>query len=419
MNSLQPNRCLLLLVVLAAACTFGCSIPKTAADWKPSKLFSLDNAWPWGGDDELEPEIPNRIVGMWTDTVLHTAGQKPQRGFGGRLIFYGKDGNTPVAVDGELVVYAFEETGRDPTDNKPTRRYVFPADQIAQRHSKSPLGPSYSFWLPWDEAGGAQSEVSLICRFEPKGGAVVTSEQTRHRLPGSMTPGTVVAGQNGPQIPEGVPYRPAQPQLAALGTQLAATADAQQASFESPLPAAAEPQRQMTTISIPLPNNFQLPRGTAAPRPLSAVPGGQPSAPQMQPPIGAEPSTSDALPPGLETQTTTVPADTTWAATNFQPQNRQTQPAVYNPMRGSTAIADQTINQPLHVPRPIGITAPGINMISPISRVEHPQLMTVWQKMALQQMPQQPMNGQPAPMQQVAQQPFATAISGTPTVIYR
>ena len=98
-------------------------------------------------------------------------GKTPQRGFGGRVMFYGKDGNDPILVDGQFVVYAFDETNREPTDNKPTRRYVFPPDQVAIRMSKSELGAGYSFWLPWDEVGGPQTNISLICRFEPKKGA--------------------------------------------------------------------------------------------------------------------------------------------------------------------------------------------------------------------------------------------------------
>src|SRR5688572_25375162 len=108
--------------ILCAALT-GCSMPK-AKDFKPSKLFSL------GDDDEPQEGIPVRVVGTWTDTVLSQSGKKPQRGFGGRLIFYAEKEEKPILVDGQLVVYAFDETGREPTDNKPTRRYVFPPDQI-------------------------------------------------------------------------------------------------------------------------------------------------------------------------------------------------------------------------------------------------------------------------------------------------
>jgi hypothetical protein len=166
---------------LGIACSLvgGCRAPK-ASDFKPSKIFSLKNSWPW--NDEPEEGIPLRVVGTWTDTVLTQPGQKPQRGFGGRLVFYGKDEKEPILVDGQLVVYAFDETGRDPTNNKPTRRYVFPADQVPRHMSISEIGASYSFWLPWDEAGGPRTEVSLICRFEPKGRAVCRHSWRRPRI---------------------------------------------------------------------------------------------------------------------------------------------------------------------------------------------------------------------------------------------
>jgi hypothetical protein len=254
---------------LFASVMAGCSVPKKASDLKPSKLFSL------GDEDEPEEGIPARMEVTWTDTVLNKPGQKPQRGFGGRLIFYGRDDHKPILVDGQLVVYAFDETGRDPTDNKPTRRYVFPGDQMPARMSKTEIGASYSFWLPWDEAGGPQTEVSLICRFEPKGGAVVVSEQTRHLLPGSLPASGEVARRAPPKLPEGVPSRPAQPTLESLQRANAANSGVQLAGYESPVeqsprvtsielgsPAGNTAQRRMTTTSIALPQNYRLPTGS-------------------------------------------------------------------------------------------------------------------------------------------------------------
>jgi hypothetical protein len=264
-------------ISLFALASSGCSVPKKASDLKPSKLFSL------GDEDEPEEGVPVRMETTWTDTVLNQPGQKPQRGFGGRLIFYGKDDHKPILVDGQLVVYAFDETGREPTDNKPTRRYVFPGDQMPARMSKTEIGASYSFWLPWDEAGGPQTEVSLICRFEPKGGAVVVSEQTRHLLPGNLPASGAVARRAPPKLPEGVPSRPAQPTLEGLQRNSAAGSGVKLASYESAAeqdprvtsielgsPSESAAQRRMTTTSIPLPQNYRLPTGS--PRAQSAVP---------------------------------------------------------------------------------------------------------------------------------------------------
>ena len=294
----------LLIAVIAMA---GCSVP-TASDFKPSNLFSL-------GDDKDEPKkgTPVRMVGTWTDTTMTQPGQAPQRGFGGRLIFYGRKDDKPILVDGQLVVYAFEETGRAVTDNKPTRRYVFPPEQIPLHMSKSEIGASYSFWLPWDEAGGRQTEVSLICRFEPKNGAMIASEQTRHRLPGKLPPIDTALGSP-PRLPEGVPSRPAQATLEGLQAKRAADQHVRLAGYEATQAGAsglpAEPPR-MTTHSIELPKTFTLPAARSISPTIASPAAAVPSAMQPQPqavpipsvqPAASQPQTvpSAAQPPAVQ-----------------------------------------------------------------------------------------------------------------------
>ncbi len=279
-------------LALAAAMLLatGCRGP-WSQDWKVADMFDVD-VTPWS-DDEDAAEAPSRLVGTWTDTVLHQTGKQPQRGFGGRLIFYGKEVEKPVLVDGQLVIYAFDETNRDPTDNKPTRRYVFPPDQMARRMSKTALGPSYSFWLPWDEVGGPQTEISLIARFEPQGGAIVIGEQTKHLLPGE-TPATGIVNNATPKLPDGIPMRPAAPQLASFAEHAGAMTAANgvqlanyQAPIESQLSPQPQPERRMVTTSISLPENFRV-NGGGSPATVPAdnlVPAGNVLAqPQSLPP---------------------------------------------------------------------------------------------------------------------------------------
>src|SRR5215212_3173815 len=240
---------------------------------KMPKMFSLDNTWPFRDKDKPQQGTPVRIVGAWTDTVMTQGGQKPQRGFCGRIMFYDKEGKKPILVDGQLVVYAFDETNRQTTDNKPTRRYVFPADQMAIHMSKCDMGASYSFWLPWDEAGGSKTEVGLICRFEPKGGAVVTGEQTHHLLPGPVNSSVATSGaQQPPKVPEGVPSKPPRQTLEAIQAKRNAEQQAQQTSFEATVPGGQQgpaangglqtgtsPERHLTAATISLPQNYQMP----------------------------------------------------------------------------------------------------------------------------------------------------------------
>lgn len=140
----------------------------------------------WWKAEKPEPQVPARLVSTWTDTTLNVPGRKSKRGFGGRIMFFSRAGNEPVRVDGQLVVYAYDESAGDPSSAAPTRRYVFPPDQFARHQSESTLGPSYSVWLPWDEVGGPLKNVSLIARFEPRGGPLIVGDQTSHLLPGQQ-----------------------------------------------------------------------------------------------------------------------------------------------------------------------------------------------------------------------------------------
>jgi hypothetical protein len=300
-------------LVLALAASAG-----SAHAWTMPKMFRLDNTWPFRDKDKPQEGIPVRMVGAWTDTVMSQPGQKPQRGFGGRLMFYDKDGKKPILVDGQLVVYAFDEAGRDPADNKPTRRYVFPADQMPVHMSKSEIGASYSFWLPWDEAGGPKTEVSLICRFEPKGGAVVTGEQTKHLLAGpAMGPMAISGARMPPKVPEGVPSKPPRLTLEDIQAKRNAEQQAQLTSFEVPIGGGQQgavantalqtgtlPERRLTAATIPLPQNYQLPDTAALNAAMQSAayqqsvrqmaPNSaqvqQPAAPAMFQPAGAAPA---------------------------------------------------------------------------------------------------------------------------------
>ncbi len=167
------------LLVAASACLFG-----GCAQLDVDKSFSI----PFFGDDKDEPKIPNRLVTIWVDTVRYTQGAAPVRGFGGRLVFYEQGEEKPVKVDGDLIIYAFDEDGRRPGDPRPTRKYVFTSDQLEAHYSESKVGHSYSFFVPWDEVGGYRKAISLIARFQPKLGPVVVSEQAKQILPGKPLP---------------------------------------------------------------------------------------------------------------------------------------------------------------------------------------------------------------------------------------
>jgi len=173
-----------LLCLLLFATVSGCSTGK-GDGWRfTAKSLDIRRAVGFKQEKIVSPQVPTRLVSTWTDTVLHRQGQKSQRGFGGRLLFFSKKTDDPVRVEGQLVVYAFDESGRADHETQPTKRFIFPSEQFVRHESKSQVGASYSVWLPWDEMGGEQKNISLIARFEPIGGTLIVGEQTKHLLPG-------------------------------------------------------------------------------------------------------------------------------------------------------------------------------------------------------------------------------------------
>lgn len=238
-----------LLVLLLGLSSVGCQGVRSGGSASVgggviAEKLDIPSGVPWKQEKKPSPGVPVRVVATWKDAVLQRAGQPSQRGLGGRLYFYDGKNPTPIPVEGQLVVYAFDEAGRKPTDNRPTRRYVFPVEQFVKHQSDSELGVSYSFWLPWDEAGGAATEISLIARFEPiRGGSLVVSEQTSTRLPGSFglepSPETKIA-----RVSHGVAVR-----------QASHSADAE---LEQTIPNAAPANRRMETTTIALPGRRRV-----------------------------------------------------------------------------------------------------------------------------------------------------------------
>ena len=248
-------------------------LPALAAGCTP---LNVTQPFRWPLFDE-KPVAPARLTAVWTDSVYYTAGRPPTRGFGGRLMFYGPGKNRPVRVEGDLVIYAFLEDGRDPSNVRPDRKYVITAEQLERQYSRSEVGHSYSVWVPWGPAEGPQHEISLIARFTPVNGHVVVSEQTRLLLPG---PRETAAS------PE--PNAQKAPRVAATEiatADYAPTGAVHRASHEEPAPPA---EAQLATTTIDVPPRFgrtnwsspipTRPRHHGFTRPTAATAPGAPSA---------------------------------------------------------------------------------------------------------------------------------------------
>ncbi len=167
----HPARCISLgLALLALGGCTSLSLPKSLS-------------WPW---DKDRTKAPARMTDMWSFTVLQQTGQRGVRGYGGRLMFYDAD-DKPMKVDGTLTIYAFDARSDEPSKATPERKFVFLPRDLPKHYSESKLGHSYSFWLPWDEVGGAERQLVLATRFESKDGEVLLAAPSRQILPGAKS----------------------------------------------------------------------------------------------------------------------------------------------------------------------------------------------------------------------------------------
>lgn len=150
--------------------------------------LDLENAaLPWPPQKEREYGTPQRIIAVWADTVFQQPGKPPTRGFGGRIYFYDGD-RKGIPVDGKLVIYAYDDTSPENSYDKPTRKYAFTAEQLTRYYSESDLGASYNIWVPWDEVGGVERQISLLPVFVDNSGQVVRGNFSKNRLPGRRMP---------------------------------------------------------------------------------------------------------------------------------------------------------------------------------------------------------------------------------------
>jgi hypothetical protein len=207
---------------------------------------SLDLKKPFfGASDKPKPETPIRMVDIWTEEVLTEPGLPTVRGFAGRVMFYNdknKD-SKPIAVDGTLSVFVFDESDRESDYSAPEKKFVYKPEQLAKYYSKSELGHSYSVWLPWDEVGGKERKLCLIGRFEPKKGGLIVSKPSHRVLSGTPPkpgePGSKVMALTQQSEPGGV----------IPGSRPSGVS---QVAYEMPVPESlGKPRPETITIDVP------------------------------------------------------------------------------------------------------------------------------------------------------------------------
>ena len=213
---------------------------------------------------KAKPEVPARLIAVWSDAVYTEAGKPAVRGFGGRLYFHNAK-DKAVPVQGQLVVYGYNDSVDGTPSRQPDRKFAFTAEQLAKHLTAGELGVSYSIWIPWEPVGGYKKTVTLLPVFTTAKGISLTGQQTVNSLPGK-TPDTSEppAGRRNPSgLRESAVIQPASYQQPATARSGGANA--------GDLSPPEAPRRRLQATSIQLPVTMQRMIENAGPQPPPAA----------------------------------------------------------------------------------------------------------------------------------------------------
>lgn len=244
--------------LLIAGCVFltGCSgWQSVAGGWH----------WPWQQPKVMQSKYghPARMVVIWSPDILSVAGKPPTRGFGGRIYFYNSQNQT-IPVEGQLMVFGYDDTDSDTASVEPTKRFAFTPEQFSQHFSATEIGASYSVWVPWDSGSMEHRTVSLLPVFTSVDGQRLVGQQSLNIL-GGLKPEALV--------------RKEEWQRQRRQYQWVAPANYEQTGDAAPplQPMSAQPPgagRDTKTLTIPVPGNLsrrmaEVPQASA-PSPTNA-----------------------------------------------------------------------------------------------------------------------------------------------------
>lgn len=108
----------------------------------------------------------------------------PTRGFVGQVMFFAHGIDVPVRVDGDLMVYVFDDVGTEEEQQKPIHQFEFNSVAMKAFLTETNVGTAYQFFIPYTRKGAQKATCSLRVRLTPKTGNPVYSKMSSIVLAG-------------------------------------------------------------------------------------------------------------------------------------------------------------------------------------------------------------------------------------------
>ncbi len=141
---------------------------------------------PWSKDRIVRATANNpavQVLCLWQPSTGRDPDGLPCRGFAGQIIFLSGVNTTPLAVDGDVRIYVFDDQGTLEERSVP-RLWDFDSGAWNMHLTNSSLGAAYSVFIPYTRPGSQQTSCTLRLRLTPKQGQPIFSETASVILPG-------------------------------------------------------------------------------------------------------------------------------------------------------------------------------------------------------------------------------------------
>ena len=137
-----------------------------------------------------------RILGLWEPAEGMLKG-KSTRGFSSNIMFFSQNSDLAAEVDGDVVIYVFDDQGTTEEQAIPFEEYRIEAAALSGHMGKGPLGATYAIFVPYNKPGNHEAKCSLRLRLTPKESQPVYSDMMNVVLPGQKKPKDNKAPEDG------------------------------------------------------------------------------------------------------------------------------------------------------------------------------------------------------------------------------
>lgn len=136
------------------------------------------------GDDATPAHNVREIVCLWEPAEGIGLDGLPTRGFAGQLLFFEPGNDTPVLVDGDVMIYVFDDQGAPEEQSRPLHQFEFPGPIWQTFARDTNLGPAYQIFIPYTRKGGHYADCAIRVRLTGPEQLPVWSKLTNVPLPG-------------------------------------------------------------------------------------------------------------------------------------------------------------------------------------------------------------------------------------------